>query len=109
MQWWKLEPSERIADESISRVLAEQLQTYDTVARRNENHLIASRLAVRLGQERVWSTDDQSDDAVPELEANMTAFMEAPWMAQLMADPAFTPLREAGQHLTTPAEALATY
>lgn len=109
VQWWKLDPNERIADESISRVLAEQLQTYDTVARRNENHLIASRLAVRLGQERVWLTDDQSDDVVPEFEANMTAFMEEPWMAQLMADPAFTPLREAGQHLTTPAEALATY
>ncbi len=109
VQWWKLDPSERIADESISRVLAEQLQTYDTVARRNENHLIASRLAVRLGHERVWSTDDQSDDVVPGFEANMTEFMDEPWMTALMADPAFTPLREAGQRLTTPAEALATY
>jgi hypothetical protein len=83
VQWWKLDPSERIADESISRVLAEQLQTYDTVARRNENHLIASRLAVRLGHERVWSTDDQSDDVVPGFEANMTEFMDEPWMAAL--------------------------
>lgn len=109
VQWWTLDPSERIADDNISRLLAEQLQTYDTVARRNENHLIASRLAVRLGQERVWLMDDQSDDSVPGFEANMTAFMEEPWMAQLMADPAFTPLREAGQHLTTPTETLATY
>lgn len=109
VQWWRLDPSERITDESVPRLLVEQLATYDTVARRNENHLIASRLAVRLGQERVFPTDDQSDDTVPNFEADMTAFMEEPWIAQLMADPAFTPLREAGQHLTTPQEALATY
>jgi hypothetical protein len=109
VQWWRLEPGERIADDNVSRLLAEQLATYDTVARRNENHLIASRLAVRLGQERVWPMDDQSDDTVPGFEENMTAFMEEPWMAQLMVDPGFTPLREAGQHLSTPAEALATY
>lgn len=109
VQWWRLDPSERIADESVPRLLVEQLATYDTVARRNENHLIASRLAVRLGQERVFPTDDQSDDTVPNFEADMTAFMEEPWIAQLMTDPAFTPLREAGQHLTTPQEALATY
>ncbi len=109
IQWWRLDPSERVADENVSRLLAEQLATFDTNARRNENHLIASRLAVRLGQERVYPTDDQSDDTVPNFEANITAFMEEPWMAALMADPAFTPLREAGQHLTTAEEALATY
>jgi len=40
---------------------------------------------------------------------NMTAFMEQPWFTAMLSDPSFTPLREAGQHLTTPAEALATY
>ena len=109
VQWWRLEPSERIADESIPRLLAEQLATYDTAARRNENHLIASRLAVRLGHERVYPTDDQSDDTPPNFEANITAFMEEPWLAALMEDPSFTPLREAGLHLTTPEQALATY
>lgn len=109
VQWWRLEPSERVADESVSRLLAEQLAAYDTVARRNENHLIASRLAVRLSQERIYPMDDQSDDVVPNFETNMNAFMEEPWMAQLMEDPGFTPLREAPQHLTSAAEALATY
>jgi Family of unknown function (DUF5694) len=110
VQWWKLDPNERVADdESVSRLLAEQLATYDTPARRNENHLIASRLAVRLGHDRVYPTDDQTDDVAPNFQANMTAFMEEPWMAALMSDSAFTPLREAGQHLTTPEEALATY
>ncbi len=110
VQWWRLDPSERVADdESVTRLLADQLSSYDTVARRNENHLIASRLAVRLGQERVYPTDDQSDDVVPNFEENITAFVEEPWFAELMADPTFTPLREAGQTLTTPEQALATY
>jgi hypothetical protein len=109
VQWWRLDPSQRIADDNVPRLLVEQLATYDTAARRNENYLIASRLAARLGQERVYPMDDQTDDVVPDFEANMTAFMEEPWMAALMEDPGFTPLREAGQHLTTPSETLATY
>lgn len=110
VQWWRLDPSERRADdESVSRLLAEQLATYDTPARRNENHLIASRLAVRLGQERVYPTDDQSDDSVPSFEADMTAFTQEPWMALLLEDPEFKPLIEAGQRLTTPEQTLATY
>jgi hypothetical protein len=110
VQWWRLDPSERIQDESVPRLLAEQFATYDTPARRNENHLIASRLAVRLGLERVHPMDDQSDDVgSPTFRTDMETFMSEPWMAQLMADPRFTPLREAPQHLTSPAETLATY
>src|SRR5262245_57144782 len=91
VQWWRLDPSERVADENVSRLLAEQLATYETPARRNENQLIAARLAVRLGHERIYPTDDQSDDTVPNFEENITAFIEEPWMAQLMEDPGFTP------------------
>ncbi|MEZ5959599.1 MAG: DUF5694 domain-containing protein [Hyphomonadaceae bacterium] len=109
VQWWRLDPSERIADDNVPRLLVEQLATYDTAARRNENHLIASRLAVRLGHERVFPTDDQSDDTVPNFEQDMTAFMEEPWMAQLLESPEFKPLTETGQHTTTPEETLATY
>ncbi len=109
VQWWKLDPADRIADENVPRLLAEQLATYDTPARRNENHLIASRLAVRLGLERVFPMDDQSDDLSPNFEANMEAFMQQPWLARLMTDAEFTPLREAGQHLRTADETLATY
>jgi hypothetical protein len=110
VQWWRLDPVERIADDNVSRLLAEQLATYETPARRNESYLIASRLGVRLGLERIFPMDDQSDD-IPSatFEADMEAFMGEPWFAALMADPRFTPLREAGQHLNTPAETLATY
>src|SRR3546814_20812088 len=43
VQWWRLAPADRIADASISALLARELDTY--TARRNENHLIAVRLA----------------------------------------------------------------
>jgi len=110
VQWWRLDPSERTSDDSVPRLLVEQLATYDTPARRNENYLIASRLAVRLGLERVYPMDDQSDDVgSPTFSADMEGFMGEPWMQQLMEDPRFTPLREAPQHLTSAAEALATY
>src|SRR3546814_903879 len=43
VQWWRLAPVDRIADASISAPLARELDIYTT--RRNENHLIAVRLA----------------------------------------------------------------
>lgn len=107
VQWWRLAPGERIADASISSLLARELDTY--AARRNENHLIAARLAVRLGLERVNPTDDQSDEQDPAMDKGMGAFMAEPWVTELLADPGFKALAEASDHLGTPAETLATY
>lgn len=107
VQWWRLAQADRIADASISSLLARELDTY--AARRNENHLIAVRLAVRLGLERVNPTDDQSDEQDPAINKPMEAFMAEPWLAELLADPRFKELAEASSHLGTPAEALATY
>jgi hypothetical protein len=113
VQWWRLDPSERVADDNVPRLLAEQLATYETPARRNENYLIASRLAARLGLERIYPMDDQSDDVGPEFEgdfrADMEAFMSEPWLRALLDDPAFKPMVEASQNLTSPDQALATY
>lgn len=109
VQWWRIEPSERIADDNVPPLLVEQFATYDTPARRNENYLIAARMAVRLGLERVYPMDDQSDDAGPDFEARMAAFMEEPWLQALLSSASFTRLREASQHLSTPDETLATY
>lgn len=110
VQWWRLDPSERVADEIVSRLFVEQLATYETPARRNENYLIAARLAARLGLERVYPMDDQSDDvASPTFRADMEAFMSEPWLQQMLNDPRFAPLRDAAQHLTSAGEALATY
>lgn len=109
VQWWRLGPADRVAADDVPRLLVEQLATYEAPARRNEDDLIAARLAVRLGLERVFPMDDQSDDVGPTFEADFSAFASEPWHAALMADPGFTTLRESSQHLRTPDEALATY
>jgi hypothetical protein len=85
-----------------------QLNEYDR--RRNENHMIGARLAVRLGLERISPIDDHaSDDVMLERMTDLDAFMSEPWFEAMLGDPRFTPLREAAQHLTTGDEALATY
>jgi hypothetical protein len=110
VQWWRLDPAERIADDNMSGLLVEQLATFDTPARRSENYLIAARLAVRLGHERVYPMDDQTDDIDrAALLANMRTFLSEPWVARMMNDPRFKPVREAGEHLRTPQETLDTY
>ncbi len=107
VQWWRLAPADRIADASISALLARELDVF--AARRNENHLIAARLAVRLGLERVNATDDQSDDWDPAMDTPMQAFMAEPWLAELLADPAFKAFVEASDNLGTSEQTLATY
>lgn len=110
VQWWRLDAAERVADDNVPRALVDLLATYETAPRRNENYLIATRLAVRLGLERIHPMDDQSDQVVsPTYEQDMEAFGNSGWLEQMRANPAFTPLREASQHLTTPAETLSTY
>jgi len=107
VQWWRLAPADRIADASISALLARELDSY--AARSNENHLIATRLAVRLGLERVNPTDDQSDEQDPAMDKAMEAFMAQPWLTEVLADPGIKALSEASGRLNTPAETLATY
>lgn len=107
VQWWRLDPSERKTDANISRLLARELDAFAT--RPNENHLIAARLAVRLGLERLHPIDDQSDDWDSAMDEPMQAFMAEPWLAELLADPGFKALAKASDNLGTPAQALATY
>jgi hypothetical protein len=61
VQWLRLPAAERHAGDGLDAALAERLDTLTT--RRNENFLIASALAARLGLERVYSVDDHSADA----------------------------------------------
>lgn len=110
VQWWRLAPEDRVADDNVTAQLAELFATYDTPLRRNENTLIASRLAARLGLERVFPADDQSDDIQsPTWVADYTAFVSEPWYQDMIGSAAFTPFREAPQHVRTADEALATY
>ncbi len=108
VQWWRLDPSERIAEDGVSALMVEQMAQYD--ARKNENHLIGVRLAVRLGLERLYPIDDHSSDDIGAARmAELEAMMEQEWVADLMRDPAFTPLREAASNLRSPEQALDTY
>jgi hypothetical protein len=106
VQWWRLDPAERIADDNVTVLLAAQFAAYDT--RRNENHLIAARLAARLGLERVHPVDDQSDDAGPGFMSDFEPYV-GPLYEAMRADPRAASLTQSAQRLTTPSEALATF
>ena len=106
VQWWRLDPAERIADDDVTALLVAQFAAYDT--RRNENHLIAARLAARLGHERVYPVDDQSDDAGPGFLADFEPYV-APLYEAMRADPRAVPHVQSTQRMTTPADTLAVY
>lgn len=59
VQWLSIAERERVASDGIGKDAATQLQKM--VSSRNEIISIAVRLAVRLGLERLWAMDDQSD------------------------------------------------
>lgn len=60
VQWWHLPEAERVAGDGVSRRLAGLL---DELGRdRGESVLIATRLAVRLGHQRLYQTDSQEED-----------------------------------------------
>jgi hypothetical protein len=108
VQWWKLDPADRRAEDGVSKFMLEQMAKLDT--QKNENHLIGSKLAVRLGLERLHPIDDHaSDDVLIHREADLEAFFGQPWFEALLADPAFAPLRESVNRLRTADEALSTY
>jgi hypothetical protein len=62
VQWLRLPPAERLAADGLTPELAAFLDA--TLNRRNENYLVGSVLAARLGQERVWLIDDHSADLI---------------------------------------------
>ena len=62
VQWLQLHASERHAGEGLDASLAAQLDKLAT--RNNEDVLIAARLAVRLGLQRVCPADDHTGDNV---------------------------------------------
>ncbi|MBG7615286.1 hypothetical protein IWC96_08315 [Brevundimonas sp. BAL450] len=109
VQWWRLDAAERRAGDGISGELAVLLDEYET--RRNESHMIAVRLAVRLGLDRVYPVDDHHGDDImgDAVIDDMRVFMEQADFAAHIASPEFQYLAEASERLGTPEDALETY
>lgn len=108
VQWWRLDAAERKVGDGINGTLMAQLGEYER--RKNENHLIGSRLAARLGLERVFATDASNDDVMtPEQSDIFVRELFNPIVAQLKADPRFGPVMEAARQMGTPEETLAMY
>jgi hypothetical protein len=108
VQWWRLDPAERKAEDGITNALAALLNEYER--RRNENHLIGSRLAARLGLERVFAIDTQDDDVMtPEQMEIFGRELFEPIGDSMRAHPRFRPLMEATQRMGSAEETLAAY
>jgi len=108
VQWWRLDPSERKAEDGVTPDLANALNEYDR--RRNESHMIGSRLAARLGLERVYPTDDHSgDDIVYQRLEAIEAWMSRPEVREAIKRPEFQAFIKATERMKTPEEALAMY
>ena len=80
VQWLRLTPAERHAGDGVDAALASQLEGLRT--RQNENYLIASALAARLGLDRVHATDDHTADGAvaggPAYEAALRRIWNSP-------------------------------
>jgi hypothetical protein len=108
VQWWRLPESERLAGDGVSADLAAYFAEYQ--ARQNESHQIGSRLAARLGLERVYPTDDHHGDDVRNfMQDDMMAFYEQVNIQAIISDPVNAPIIRAAERLTSPEQALETY
>lgn len=108
VQWWQLAPAERRAEDGVNAALLTQLE--DLERRRNENHLIGSRLASRLGLQRVHAIDAQDDDVfTPEQMETFGREVFEPVASRFRADPRLQVLIDAASRMNSPGEALDTY
>lgn len=79
VQWLRLPPGERLAQDGLTDALAASLNR--RMVQHNETVLVAAALAARLGLERVWAVDDHSADAAmpPEIEEAYGNAVMAAW------------------------------
>lgn len=106
VQWLYLPAAERHAEGGLNQELVDALEVLRSS--RNENTLIAAKLAVRLGHQRLWPTDDHSADQYgPNPKAYVAAVRKAwdnPASKQRSAQ-----YSDLGAQLDTPENVLATY
>jgi hypothetical protein len=108
VQWWRLDSAERKAGDGITATLAAQLD--ELGRRRNEDNLIGSRLAARLGLERLYPMDAQDDDTfTPQQSEEFSKTVFPSLMGPFNANPRLRAVSELVQHLGTGEETLAAY
>lgn len=78
VQWLRLPTAERRAGDGVDEALRAELDVYPS--RKNENVMIAARLAARLGLERVYPSDDHTADSITTgMGESCMAAIEAVW------------------------------
>jgi hypothetical protein len=77
VQWLRLPQAERQAGDGLDAALVERLHVLEV--KRNEDYLIAARLAARLGHERVYPMDDHTSDNVIADEQGFGDAMKKAW------------------------------
>jgi hypothetical protein len=106
VQWLYLPAVERHLGDGLDDGLAALL--HKLAERRDESYLVAARLAVRLGQERVYPMDDHTADGIVTDEAGYSAAISKAW-----DNPATHKRHEADnelhKHIDTPEGVLALY
>lgn len=108
VQWWRLDPSERLTKDGITATLMAQLD--ELGRRRNENNLIGSRLAARLGLDRVHAIDEQDDNVLTPAQMEEFGRSVFPSMASdLRASPRSKTFMDALDRMTTPNDTLLAY
>jgi len=86
VQWWQLPEAERVPGDGVSQRLAALLD--ELGASRNESVLLAARLAVRLGLQRLHPIDAQDEDVLTPPEAELFYRSVFPEVAErINADP----------------------
>ena len=106
-QWLQLDDAQRHSGDGLDDALVAQLRELET--RENESFQIASRLAARLGLQRVHPVDDHTGDAIAIPDAEVEAFGKAIRTAWDSAAARKAPLRKREAELAEAGEILALY
>lgn len=107
VQWLRLSPAERRAADGLTPELVQFLD--ESISRRNENYLVASALAARLGHERIWFMDDHSADIVQTgLDERYEKAMMSLWTGQKLKA-RLSASKAVDEAATSPAGTLAMY
>lgn len=107
VQWWHLPAAERVAGDGVSPRLATLL---DELGREpNENALIAARLAVRLGHQRIYPMDSQEERVFTPEEADLFYQKVFPAIVERYNEDPASKERGSVAKMTTPESTLEAY